>query len=181
MEWLRSCYKSKWRCFNNTLLETPGEYVFVTSGTPHCPVPHIFGSFNWITEDGAAGLGEQRGFRADYSKGSVPFPIPPPQMLGDPREVTAGGAFPHPVVPRTLPYGFDSRLWTQQGLTAPSWPGCGAGIMGEVESASVTFSVTFALTGLMGEVESANVGSSVTIGGKGLMGELESGSVTHHP
>jgi hypothetical protein len=177
VEWLRSCYGSKWRCFNNTALETPGEYVFLAAGAPHCPIPHIFGSTTWITEEGPGQLGEFPGFRRTYSKGQVPFPIPPGLMLGTPAEVTHGAAFPHPAVPRTLPDGFDSRLWTQQGLVAPTWPGCGYGTAGQVESARVAGSL--AGTSVAGQLEAVNVDVRVNVTAKA--GQLEAGSVVHHP
>jgi hypothetical protein len=158
-------------------LETPGEYVRLPAGAAVCPVPHIFGSINWITEEGPGQLGEQPGFRPTYVKGSAPFTIPPGQVLGSAAEVISGGIFPHPAVSRTLPFGFDSRLWTVQGLTPPTWPGCGYGTVGELESANVSAGLSADV--VAGELEAVNVDVRVNVTARA--GQLEAGSVVHHP
>lgn len=114
VEWVRSCYRSTWRLFKNSLEETAGRYYFRPEGTPHLPVPHFFGSRNWTTEEAFTDStrGETDLTPRPWENGAVPAQVPLVQLVGSKLCFEQGEEFPHAQVQRTLPDGIDSRCYT---------------------------------------------------------------------
>jgi hypothetical protein len=190
-EWLRSCSRSKWQFFNPPGPQTQGYYYRAASGTGHAQTPHNFGSRIWTSEEGMGALGEQppppgragrRGGRGrsgrGYSKGGLPFSVPPGKQYGSNNETTYGSRYPHDVVSRRLPLGIDGRLWTDIGLSLPNFPDSGSmgGNLLWGGQANVNVGpVPAAIAGLLFD------GSAVLAGVAGKGGLLWDGHATHSP
>lgn len=91
MDWLRSCYVSKWRLFRESDRLTRGFYYFDPHDVPKfLDVPNYYGSSNWTTterEVESDGLGEvypQPVPDRPWRNGSFAGPIPEQVSLGDP-------------------------------------------------------------------------------------------------
>lgn len=181
MDFLRSCYTSKWQLFRNAPVQTGGRFVFARPGALHAPIPHNFGSAVWITDDGLGQLGEQPGVRSTYSKGSVPFPIPRAELLGPGDEVTNGGFYPHVPIVRTLPYGFDSRLWTDAGLVPPDYPPSGLSTSGILSDGTAQTLFAISVSGKCGILLGGITNNRLKINITAKVGILLDGSAPHTP
>lgn len=84
MEWVRSCFTSKWKLFRGSPRLRAGYYYFAAHGTPHYPGTHNLGSRDWVSDNGFedALLGEWAGSRA-YYRGDPPEVIPLALLVGD--------------------------------------------------------------------------------------------------
>ncbi len=84
MEWVRACFKSKWKTFRGSPRLRAGYYYFAVHGTPHYPGVHNLGSRDWVSDNGYedAPLGEWAGARGVYN-GDPPELIPLPLLVGD--------------------------------------------------------------------------------------------------
>jgi len=95
VEFLRSCYRSKWRLHRDADILTAGRYYFVPPGTPHYPGLHNLGSRNWTTDERepVPALGEWDGPQFWYN-GVTPKPLPLPVLVGDADCVRFGERLP---------------------------------------------------------------------------------------
>lgn len=91
MEWVRNCFKSKWKLFRGSPRLRAGYYYFAAHGTPHYPNVHNLGSRDWVSDNGYedAPLGEWSGARKWY-RGDPPALIPLPVVVGDVACITQG-------------------------------------------------------------------------------------------
>lgn len=115
VEWLRSCYESEWRLFQDRPdVKTPGRYVFSPPGTPCYPSWHNLGSSIWTTDerDPEPMLGEVDGTHRLYSLGVAPLPFAPAALLGSSACIEQGERYPLPIIDRTFPGNWDSRCFT---------------------------------------------------------------------
>jgi len=113
VEWLRSCYRSKWRLFRGRPdVLTDGYYFFADTNTPFFPGLHQLGSRNWTTDerDPWPDLGEAQG-RQRWVTGKFPVARPDPILLGSADCIAGGDAYP-PGDSRTFVAGVDTRCWT---------------------------------------------------------------------
>lgn len=109
---------------------TPGRYVFAPPNTPHYPLPHWYGSRNWVTSENPVDddfpywpdLGEVRETKHSYSFGTRPTNFPPPRLLGSAACVGEGEAWPLPILDRDFATGFDSRCFPEQLPVPPVLP-----------------------------------------------------------
>lgn len=124
VEWVRSCYVSSWRLFNNSNVETVGRYVFAPEGTPHYPAPHYFGSRNWTqgAPDDQERLGEVRDATHAYSLGDWQGNYPPAGLIGSQECIQSGETWPLPVIERSLEGGWDSRCFALPRPAPPPTP-----------------------------------------------------------
>lgn len=86
MEWLRSCYESKWHLFKSDLAQvTGGEYYFSPPGTPFYAGWHRVGSRNWQTTnwDHVQTLGEDLETKQQWDDGDVPAPVIRNSVVGN--------------------------------------------------------------------------------------------------
>lgn len=140
MEWLRSCYHSTWVLNSNTGQPTAGYYYFLPSGSPHLPFPHNLGSRNWTSDERGLGpaLGETNVPIRSYTRGALPIALPPAINVGSPGCFASGEQFPSMVPGRKLPFGVDSRCYSNAGLPVPGGLVSGTFTMG-VLLASLVF------------------------------------------
>jgi hypothetical protein len=118
VEWLRSCYSSRWRLFRGSSQITRGYYYFCDPDTPFFPGTHNLGSLNWTTTD-REGMNPPLGeYQIDalatgrpWRNGSFPFGLPLTVSFGSAECLTDGERLPLPVVSRVLIAGVDSRCW----------------------------------------------------------------------
>lgn len=112
VDWLRSCYLSKWLLFRNSDLKTPGRYYFpfaLGASVRHYPFPHIFGSRNWTSDErepqpipGEANDEKQTWFRG------LPVPFPEgPGIRGSSTKIATGGLFPQDTAANRITAGAD--------------------------------------------------------------------------
>lgn len=114
VEWLRSCYESEWRLFQDRPdIKTPGRYVFAPPGTPCYPSWHNLGSSIWTTDerDPEPLLGEVDGTHRKYSLGVAPLPFAPAGLIGSVACIEQGERYPLPLIDRTFPGNWDSRCF----------------------------------------------------------------------
>lgn len=78
VEWLRSCYKSEWKLFQDYSITTPGQYCFCPEGTPHYGGFHHLGSRIWSTDETPPPfpLGEITAAKQRWHNGQTPAPYP---------------------------------------------------------------------------------------------------------
>lgn len=97
MEFLRSCYSSKWRLHRDADILTDGRYYFVPENTPHFPNLHILGSRNWVSDerDPIPELGEWEGSQLWFN-GLAPRPLPLPILVGSADCLRHGERLPDP-------------------------------------------------------------------------------------
>lgn len=124
VEWLRSCYASRWRLFRDTPeIETPGFYVFTPDGNPDYDGFHNFGSRNWTSDerDPEPQLGEVTDAQQSWMDGAPSAGIPAGSFLGTRGCIEEGELWPLPVIDREIIGGFDSRCpqLAQQTAVAP--------------------------------------------------------------
>lgn len=120
VDWVRSCYLSRWRLFEGSNIETPGRYYFAPAGAPHYPGWHNFWSRNWTTDEfiPAPHLGELEGNRP-YSKGGLQTLYPPAVRLGSADCIENGERLPLPVLSRHFIEGIDSRCYPPSAAPEP--------------------------------------------------------------
>jgi len=112
VEWLRSCYRGKWRLFKDRPdIVTAGRYVFA-DGKPHYPGVHNLGSANWMADEGVRPAGALGEVAYDgWDNGMSAVALPPAGRIGDEGCIADGERWPLPVIDRTFPGGWDSRCW----------------------------------------------------------------------
>lgn len=113
VEWLRSCYRGRWRLFRgHPEILTPGRYVFLPDGWPHCTTIHWMGSANWMRgqeEEVFPFLGEAS--NSGWNNGEIFTDLPPAAILGDIDCLASGDIWPMGPGTRTLVGGWDSRCF----------------------------------------------------------------------
>ncbi len=84
VEWLRSCFRSRWRLWRGSEQTIAGRYYFADEGTPHYPCRHNLWSRDWVSADGFehAALGEWAGER-EYDRGDPPPVLPVAKLVGN--------------------------------------------------------------------------------------------------
>lgn len=100
VEFLRSCYSSKWKIHRDSDQLTAGRYYFSPLGTPHYPGLHNFGSRVWVSDerDPLPALGEWDGAQTWFN-GIAPRPLPLPILVGNADCIEHGLPLPDPVLP----------------------------------------------------------------------------------
>lgn len=109
MEWVRTCFRTKFRLHADPSILTPGRWVRCPPDTPHFVGFHHFGSRDWTTEERFPwpALGEYEGPRV-YDSGARPVTYPALDLVGD---TSALARAQRNVVALPLVYGFDSRCY----------------------------------------------------------------------
>jgi len=117
VDWLRSCYESKWRLFKDSTHETPGYYYFAPEpDREHLEFPNHYGSRNWTTDDfppDEVVLGEMPASTTNVRKwrnGSHGAVIPEPIAFGDPLCFEQGDSVGGAGEPSSIYDGISSRL-----------------------------------------------------------------------
>lgn len=99
MEWVRSCYKSKWRLTRGADTLRDGFYWFCEPETPFYPGLHQLGSRDWTSDERVPEplLGEYWGDRKWY-RGDAPARRPLPVLVGSPDCIKNGDEPGLPIV-----------------------------------------------------------------------------------
>ena len=100
MEWVRACFRSKWRIFRDSDRLQEGFFWFCPPTTPFYPGVHNLSSRDWTSDerDPPPLLGEYEGERSWY-RGEPPARRPLPILVGDPTCISHGES---PGTPATL-------------------------------------------------------------------------------
>ena len=117
MEFLRSCYSSKWRFPETGTADVPGYFYFCPEDTPHYDQWHYFGSRNWHHNDGSPipVFGERENVRQSWRDGSFPVPRPDPIRVGLQGCIDGTGLNPDADDrPSSLVLGVDVRCWVSR-------------------------------------------------------------------
>lgn len=121
MEWLRSCYRSSRRLFNDRPdVITTGAYYRSRPEAPFLPYPHYLGSLNWVrnTEFFVTGpLGELAEPVGEWTSGVWRGPLPLPKIIGTSECFTSGERYPLNIVPSV--YGMPARCYRMRPANIP--------------------------------------------------------------
>jgi hypothetical protein len=99
VEWLRSCYVSRWRVWNDSTESVAGRYYRVAQDqhgkplVPAYPFPHIYGSREWWDRNfqlEQPALGEVLNQSHTWNAGTAPVEVPRNVFVGDPACIDGG-------------------------------------------------------------------------------------------
>jgi pimeloyl-ACP methyl ester carboxylesterase len=106
VDWLRSCYSSRWRLFAGSEQETAGRYYWSPPGSLHYPGVHNYGSATWHRTDPETvqgSLGEVIGTPRKHYSGVYDSQYPEQVVAGSP-ECIRNGEMPGDVLDPTNSY-----------------------------------------------------------------------------
>jgi len=109
VDWVRSCYKSRWHLFRNDLAtESSGRFYFCPTNTPHYPGWHYVGSKIWLDKNHSfeQGQGEILTATQVYDDGRVPHPIPLALRVGNAECIESGERQGDALTPENTYNGF---------------------------------------------------------------------------
>jgi hypothetical protein len=109
VEWLRSCYSSRWRLFKDSLSTlVRGRYYFSPAGTPFFPGATVLGSRVWDDNNVSSepSLGEVRGMPQRWDSGALPVELPFNVTVGAPACLLDGDTLSDGVPPDQAVGGF---------------------------------------------------------------------------
>jgi hypothetical protein len=176
VEFLRACYRSKWQLFRDTTAQTQGYYYRAAPGAVHCPVPHNYGSHNWVSEEPVGRLGEQTPGRRLFFAGDLPIDPPCCVLLGAPDRITSGDVYADARPARTLPLGIDSRVFPLCGQPRPAYLDSRIDAGNVLLGGSAAVSVVTSVSGTGGMLLNGSAGKATYTGYRGIGGMWMRGS-----
>jgi len=124
VDWVRGCYRSRWRLFRDSDVETPGRYYFAAPGSQHFPGYHNFGSALWNPTDPKTiqGLGEVVTARRQHYNGQWDSIYPQSRYSGDLDCFANGERIANAVDPSTLYHGYPAVCFLPLVASVPPQP-----------------------------------------------------------
>lgn len=129
VEWLRSCYQSRWALFaDRPDVHTSGRYYFAEEGVPFVAGQHIFGSSEWLDKNWghAQGLGEIINSSRSWDNGQPPAVMPGVDTIGRPNCLEQGERFSDGIPSATLIAGFPPQCLRTQPVVSKSFDAASA-------------------------------------------------------
>jgi pimeloyl-ACP methyl ester carboxylesterase len=123
VDWLRSCYRSRWQLFSDSNVSTPGRYYFSPPNTPFVQGVHNYGSRNWYEKNWQLeqGLGESLTASQKWNRGDQPAVLPRNHIVGSPSCLSAGELIADALQPQDERNGFAVACYAPAVPLDPIW------------------------------------------------------------
>ena len=124
VEYLRSCYSSKWHLFRDSLgTVTAGRYYFTPDSVPTYSGTHNYGSKTWNDANWQAqqALGEDIATKSTWNLGDPPDPVPNAVTSGTADCVQNGELITDAIWIGDADAGFPAKCWIPQVKLDPGW------------------------------------------------------------
>ena len=123
VDWLRSCYISKWKLFKDSNVLTRGRYYFAPPDTPMYEGFHNLGSSTWYDRNNGLvqGLGEVINPTRIWSSGTVIATVPENHIVGSADCLAQGESIADAAEPADLIDGFPSACYVRTMANDRLW------------------------------------------------------------